>query len=249
MEAYIQEKLNGAKPGELGELNLDNVKSSKLAGLTDKFTSLKHLSLINVGLISLEGFPALPNLETLDLGDNKLTNGLEMLAHCPSLRKLNLVGNRISTLEDLKPLCKLPQLSSLDLYNCPVTKLKDYRDKVFDLLPALQSLDDLDSKGQEVEDSEEDDQERDENREDGDPNEGNSEDEDNEVGLEYLQKELGSESSGESEEYNPAEDDDVSAEEDHTIDSEEDDDEEEGRTSSKRPRLDPEPQQSDDSDV
>ena len=56
------------------------------------------------------------------------------------------------------------------------------------------------------------------------------------------------ESSGESEEYNPAEDD-VSAEEDHTIDSE-DEDEEEGRTSSKRPRLDPEPQQqSSDSDV
>lgn len=57
------------------------------------------------------------------------------------------------------------------------------------------------------------------------------------------------ESSGESDEYNPAEDD-VSAEEDHTIESGEDEDEEEGRTSIKRPRLDPEPQQqSSDSDA
>ena len=60
--------------------------------------------------------------------------------------------------------CKLPQLSSLDLYNCPVTGLKDYRDKVFDLLPTLTSLDGLDSKGAEVEDSEDDEG----NREDGD---------------------------------------------------------------------------------
>ncbi|KAL5469383.1 hypothetical protein EMCRGX_G030634 [Ephydatia muelleri] len=246
MEAYIQAELSGAEPGEVEELNLDNVKSSKLAGLTDKFASLKHLSLINVGLITLEGFPALPKLETLDLGDNKLTNGLEMLANCPSLRVLNLVGNRISTLEDLKPLCKLPQLSSLDLYNCPVTRSKDYRDKVFDLLPALQSLDGLNSKGEEVEDSEDDDQDREGNREDGDEAENSG---DEEPGLEYLQKELGPESSGESDEYNPAEDD-VSAEEDHTIESGEDEDEEEGRTSIKRPRLDPEPQQqSSDSDA
>lgn len=49
-----------------------------------------------------------------------------------------------------------------------MTGLKDYRDKVFDLLPALKSLDGLDSKGVEVEDSEDDDQDREGNREDGD---------------------------------------------------------------------------------
>lgn len=52
-----------------------------------------------------------------------------------------------------------------------MTRSKDYRDKVFDLLPALQSLDGLNSKGEEVEDSEDDDQDREGNREDGDGNE------------------------------------------------------------------------------
>lgn len=48
---------------QVEELNLDNVRASKLQGLTSQFTSLKRLSIINVGLSSLEDFPELPTLE------------------------------------------------------------------------------------------------------------------------------------------------------------------------------------------
>lgn len=44
------------------ELILDNVRASKVEGL-DGYEKLKFLSVINVGLTSLDGFPALPTLE------------------------------------------------------------------------------------------------------------------------------------------------------------------------------------------
>lgn len=45
------------------ELFLDNVRSTKLSGLTDSYTTLMKLSIVNCGLVSLEGLPRLPSLE------------------------------------------------------------------------------------------------------------------------------------------------------------------------------------------
>lgn len=39
---------------------------------------------------------------------------------------------------------------SLDLYNCPVSQIKCYRDQVFALFPKLKTLDGIDIKGEEV---------------------------------------------------------------------------------------------------
>lgn len=61
---------------------------------------------------------------------------------------------------------KLPQLKSLDLFNCEVTNLADYRESIFKLLPQLTYLDgydiddceasDSDGEGDGVEDEDED---------------------------------------------------------------------------------------------
>ena len=48
---------------QIKELNLDNTRATQIEGLTDEYTALETLSLINVGLTSLKGFPKLPNLE------------------------------------------------------------------------------------------------------------------------------------------------------------------------------------------
>lgn len=40
----------------------------------------------------------------LQVGDNKLIGGLEVLSSCPKLSRLGLAGNKIGELEDLKPL-------------------------------------------------------------------------------------------------------------------------------------------------
>ena len=54
---------------QIQELNLDNCRATQIEGLTDEFTNLTTLSLINVGLTMLKGFPNLPSLRkvTIDL--------------------------------------------------------------------------------------------------------------------------------------------------------------------------------------
>lgn len=48
---------------------------------------------------------------------------------------------------------KLDNLKSLDLFNCEVTNLNDYRDSVFKLLPQLTYLDGYDIADREASDS------------------------------------------------------------------------------------------------
>lgn len=48
---------------QIKELVLDNCRSTHIVGLTDEFVALESLSLINVGLTSLKGFPKLSSLK------------------------------------------------------------------------------------------------------------------------------------------------------------------------------------------
>jgi len=63
MEDALAKELGGRDPATVRELILDNiVKTTHVAGLDGRFAELRSLSLINVGLTSLEGFPHLPKL-------------------------------------------------------------------------------------------------------------------------------------------------------------------------------------------
>ena len=72
-------------------------------------------------------------------------------------------------------------LVSLDLYNCPITALSDYRKQVFELLFGLQSLDGVNNKGEEIESEGEEGGKEEEEDEDEE-----EDDDDNEPGLDYL---------------------------------------------------------------
>ncbi|CAB1339008.1 unnamed protein product [Coregonus sp. 'balchen'] len=138
------------------ELVLDNCRSNegKIEGLTDEFEELEFLSTINVGLTSVSNLPKLNKLKKLELSDNRISGGLEVLAEkCPNLTHLNLSGNKIKDLSTIEPLKKLETLKSLDLFNCEVTNLNDYRDNVFKLLPQLTYLDGYDKDDKEAPDS------------------------------------------------------------------------------------------------
>lgn len=135
---------------------LDNCRSNegKIEGLTDEFKELEFLSTINVGLTSVSNLPKLNKLKKLELSDNRISGGLEVLAEkCPNLTHLNLSGNKIKDLSTIEPLKKLETLKSLDLFNCEVTNLNDYRDNVFKLLPQLTYLDGYDKDDKEAPDS------------------------------------------------------------------------------------------------
>lgn len=111
-------------------------------GLTDEFSNLTKLSLINVGLTTLKGFPKLPKLKKLELSDNRISSGLGYLSEgSPGITNLNLSGNRLKDLEALKPLESLEHLEVLDLFNNEATSVDNYREKVFALIKSLKYLD------------------------------------------------------------------------------------------------------------
>lgn len=51
----------------------------------------------------------------------------------------------------------LKNLKSLDLFNCEITNLEDYRDSIFELLQQITYLDGFDQEDNEAPDSEDDD--------------------------------------------------------------------------------------------
>ncbi|XP_055333805.1 acidic leucine-rich nuclear phosphoprotein 32 family member B-like isoform X2 [Paramacrobiotus metropolitanus] len=116
--------------------------------------------MINVGLSTLKGFPALPQLRKLDISDNRLSGGLNYISDsCPKLESLNMGGNRIKDIETLEPLKKLAELRHIDMFNCDIVAIENYRDKVFQALPQITDLDSFDRSGKEVFDSEEENEE------------------------------------------------------------------------------------------
>ncbi|XP_008559408.1 acidic leucine-rich nuclear phosphoprotein 32 family member A [Microplitis demolitor] len=154
MEKRIELEKRGRNPADITEFVLDNCRSTNIVGLTDEFVALKSLSLINVGLTSLKGFPVLPNLRKLELSDNRISGGLNFLLSSPKLTHLNLSGNKIKDLETLQPLKEFQNLKSLDLFNNEATDMDNYREKVFGLIPSLRYLDGYDMDDCEIEDSE-----------------------------------------------------------------------------------------------
>jgi acidic leucine-rich nuclear phosphoprotein 32 family protein B len=128
------------------------------AEILERHQSLEHLSIAGIGVTSLEGFPRLRNLTRLTLSDNRIAGGLDHLvaAGLSSLRDLDLSNNRIQDVDDLAPLADL-RLVSLDLYECPVTRVKDYRSRVFGMIRTLKYLDKMDADENERPESDDDD--------------------------------------------------------------------------------------------
>lgn len=228
----IELEMRGRPADQILDLNLDNCRASKIEGLTSEFTNLQNLSLINLGLQTLEGFPKLGNLRKLELSDNRISGGLNHLLGCPNLTHLSLSGNKIKDFDALDALKDLHFLRSLDLFNCEVTSHEQYREKVFAKLSQITYLDgfDRDEKEQDDVDGEEDDDEYDDNEVD-DEDDDDDDDED-EVGLSYLTKNIDEEDDDE-EDFEPGEgvedddddDDDNDDDDDQIVEGGDDDDE------------------------
>uniref|UniRef100_A0A3P9NNJ4 Acidic leucine-rich nuclear phosphoprotein 32 family member n=1 Tax=Poecilia reticulata TaxID=8081 RepID=A0A3P9NNJ4_POERE len=107
MKKRIHLELRNRTPSDVKELVLDNCRSNegKIEGLTDEFEELEFLSTINVGLTTVAHLPKLKKLKKLELSDNRISGGLEVLADkCPNLTHLNLSGNKIKDLSTIEPL-------------------------------------------------------------------------------------------------------------------------------------------------
>ncbi|NWV84545.1 AN32A protein, partial [Dasyornis broadbenti] len=242
------------------ELVLDNCRSyeGKIEGLTDEFEELEFLSTINVGLTSVANLPKLNKLKKLELSDNRISGGLEVLAEkCPNLTHLNLSGNKIKDLGTIEPLKKLENLKSLDLFNCEVTNLNDYRENVFKLLPQLTYLDGYDRDDKEAPDSDAegyveglDDEEEDEDGEEGAwrglggigsglwgrEGKGGKEEYDDDAQVVEDEEDEEEEEEGEEEDVSGEEEEDEEGYNDGEVDDEEDEEEPEEAQGQKRKR-------------
>ncbi|XP_048418638.1 acidic leucine-rich nuclear phosphoprotein 32 family member A isoform X3 [Stegostoma tigrinum] len=227
------------------ELVLDNCRSNegKIEGLSDEFEELEFLSTINVGLLSVANLPKLNKLKKLELSDNRISGGLEVLAEkCPNLTHLNLSGNKIKDLSTIEPLKKLDNLRSLDLFNCEVTNLNDYRENVFKFLPQLTYLDGYDREDKEAPDSDTEAYAEEVDEEEDYDEAVQCEEDEDEEGEEEEEDEDEEEEDGEEEEEALSVEEEEEEEEDFNdgeLDEEEEEDEQTGIKGQKRKR-DPE---------
>uniref|UniRef100_A0A3B4B3Z3 Acidic leucine-rich nuclear phosphoprotein 32 family member n=1 Tax=Periophthalmus magnuspinnatus TaxID=409849 RepID=A0A3B4B3Z3_9GOBI len=109
MKKRLSLELRHRSPSEVKELVLDNCRSSegKIEGITEEFANLERLSLINVGLTSVAELPKLQKLKKLELSDNRISGGLEVLAErLVNLTHLNLSGNKFKDISTLEPLVR-----------------------------------------------------------------------------------------------------------------------------------------------
>ncbi|KAA0722292.1 Acidic leucine-rich nuclear phosphoprotein 32 family member A [Triplophysa tibetana] len=254
MKKRIHLELRNRTPSDVRELVLDNCRSNegKIEGLTVDFVNLEFLSLINVGLLSVSNLPKLGKLKKLELSDNRISGGLDVLAEkLPNLTHLNLSGNKLKDISTLEPLKKLDHLKSLDLFNCEVTNLNDYRESVFKLLPQLTYLDGYDMDDREASDSDgeadgvddDDDEEGEDEDEDGEEEEFDEEDDEDDDEDEVEGEE--DDESGDEEEEDIVQDGEVDDDDD---DEDEDDEEEDqgGKGEKRKREADDEDEEDDD---
>lgn len=89
----------------------------------------------------------------------RISNGLSNLSASTKLTHLNLSGNKIKDLEELKTLENFKELEVLDLFNNEATSIDSYRQKIFAMIPSLVYLDGFDVNDVEaVSDGEDDDE-------------------------------------------------------------------------------------------
>ena len=181
----LQNLLGDHQPEEIEELCLDefteNIKSLQpyqKEGL-QLYNNLIHLSLNNIGLENLENFPEIKSLMILSLKNNKLKgDDFSIIPELyPNLYKLKISFNQIESIDNLSSLKKM-KLKKLEVKENPFTKNdNEYRDKIYNMLPSLDIIDQMMKNGQEVDttdygnDSSSSDDEEDENMEDNEDEE------------------------------------------------------------------------------
>ena len=181
----LQNLLGDHQPEEIEELCLDefteNIKSLQpyqKEGL-QLYNNLIHLSLNNIGLENLENFPEIKCLMILSLKNNKLKgDDFSIIPELyPNLYKLKISFNQIESIDNLSSLKKM-KLKKLEVKENPFTKNdNEYRDKIYNMLPSLDIIDQMMKNGQEVDttdygnDSSSSDDEEDENMEDNEDEE------------------------------------------------------------------------------
>ncbi len=92
----------------------------------------------NCGIKSLNHFPALKNLVTLELNENDFpVRELVHLKGLVSLKALDIDNLKIEKLSQLEPLKDLKKLERLEINDCELLEEEENREEVFKMFPNL----------------------------------------------------------------------------------------------------------------
>ncbi|CAK73675.1 unnamed protein product (macronuclear) [Paramecium tetraurelia] len=157
-----QIKKQAEDQGELEELDIQEIRIEQLTQeITEslkKHQKLKTLAITCCGLKQLNGLPAMDQLEVLMLEGNCLDgSALKYISeNFKNIICLSLAENQIKSLEELQVLKNLSSLQQLDLSDNEVEQQAGYHQKIFEMLPNLQVLDNKNKDGKGIEYSDED---------------------------------------------------------------------------------------------
>lgn len=138
----------------------------------ENFQNTKSLSMILCQLSSLKNFPDLPNLQSVDLSDNKLGGcDLGELKKYPKLTQVLLNNNNITDITKLDEFLPTDrEFKHVDISENPVVKGENEKEKVaeevFKKYPKLQYFNAHDRKGEEIPEEEDEEEEEAEGEED-----------------------------------------------------------------------------------
>ena len=146
-------------PGEIEELILDDFWKDKESFTTEEktileeYSNLIHLSLNNIGLKSLKNLPSIKVLYVLSLNNNNLNgDDFDLIPELfPNLNKIKISKNNIEKIENFSKLEKL-RLRKIEVKENPFISLnKDYKEKLFNMLPTLEIVDQQNKEGEVIE--------------------------------------------------------------------------------------------------
>mmetsp|Transcript_8140 Transcript_8140/g.16588 ORF Transcript_8140/g.16588 Transcript_8140/m.16588 type:complete len:229 (-) Transcript_8140:100-786(-) len=124
------------------EIDLRGNKISAIENLGGTENQFDSIDLSDNEIVKLEGFPLLPKLKTLLLNNNRvmrISKNLE--ASIPNVETLVLTGNRLTNITDIQNLSGLKNLKRLVVIGNGIAKLPGYRLRIIHALPQLKMLD------------------------------------------------------------------------------------------------------------
>ncbi len=120
-------------------LTFQSNRLTKIEGLST-LVNLKELHLSQNFIEKIEGLETLTQLEILDLAYNKIET-LQNLENNGKLVDLWLNHNNIKNFSDLDHLKHVPLITTIYLWKNPVAEFPSYRQKILELCPDIEQID------------------------------------------------------------------------------------------------------------
>ena len=110
----------------------------------DDFENIKNLNLCGNNIDDISLLSEMPKLEIISLSTNHIKD-LSVFRKLKNIKELYLIDNQISDFNQIENLKNCTKLEILCLQENPISKQSNYHQKIFEILPFLKKLDNLEN--------------------------------------------------------------------------------------------------------